>query len=212
MIQKPARCPFDPTKGPWVTIAPPPRLSMTVAVLGAPRPPAKTQWPAAWSRSLNTSMAASSSGGARPAVSSVTETRYCISDPLRWGQAPRIGAAAYPGYERAPPDSTPPGLNLALDQQTRVVYLRLLPCGAVVKNADIMPTRRVAAPRRGERYHALMAAIVARLPFGLSRIVAPSFLGFAIINGFTFSVDLGLLSLCHGVLRWPYPAAVTLSS
>jgi putative flippase GtrA len=65
--------------------------------------------------------------------------------------------------------------------------------------------------RRGERYHALMAAIVRRLPFGLSRIVAPSFLGFAIINGFTFSVDLGLLSLCHGVLKWPYPAAVTLS-
>jgi putative flippase GtrA len=64
---------------------------------------------------------------------------------------------------------------------------------------------------RGERYHALMAAIVRRLPFGLSRIVAPSFLGFAIINGFTFSVDLGLLSLCHGVLKWPYPAAVTLS-
>ena len=65
--------------------------------------------------------------------------------------------------------------------------------------------------RQGERYHALMAAIVRSLPFGLSRIVAPSFLGFAIINGFTFSVDLGLLTLCHGVLRWPYPAAVTLS-
>lgn len=56
-----------------------------------------------------------------------------------------------------------------------------------------------------------MATIARRLPFGLSRIVAPSFLGFAVINGFTFSVDLGLLSLCHGVLRWPYPAAVTLS-
>ena len=56
-----------------------------------------------------------------------------------------------------------------------------------------------------------MATIARRLPFGLSRIVAPSFLGFAIINGFTFSVDLGLLSLCHGVLKWPYPAAVTLS-
>ena len=80
-----------------------------------------------------------------------------------------------------------------------------------MKNADIMPTRRVAAPRRGERYHALMATVVARLPFGLSRIVAPSFLGFAIINGFTFGVDLGLLSLCHGLLKWPYPAAVTLS-
>src|ERR1700752_675786 len=56
-----------------------------------------------------------------------------------------------------------------------------------------------------------MAAVVRRLPLGLSRIVAPSFLGFAIINGFTFSVDLGLLSLGHGVWKWPYPAAVTLS-
>jgi putative flippase GtrA len=80
-----------------------------------------------------------------------------------------------------------------------------------VKNAHTTPARIAAVTRRGKRYHALMAAIVRRLPFGLSRIVAPSFLGFAIINVFTFSVDLGLLSLCHGVLKWPYPAAVTLS-
>lgn len=80
-----------------------------------------------------------------------------------------------------------------------------------MENADTTPARNPAATRRGERFHALMVAIVARLPFGLSRIVAPSFLGFAIINGFTFSVDLGLLSLGHGVLKWPYPAAVTLS-
>ena len=81
----------------------------------------------------------------------------------------------------------------------------------VLENAGTTPARIAAVTRRGERYHALMAAIVRRLPFGLSRIVAPSFLGFAIINGFTFLVDLGLLSLCHGVLKWPYPAAVTLS-
>jgi hypothetical protein len=65
-------------KGPSVTIASPPRLSMTVAVLGEARPPAKTQWPSAWSRSLNTSIAAISSGVARPAGSWITETRYCI--------------------------------------------------------------------------------------------------------------------------------------
>ncbi|WP_194899673.1 GtrA family protein [Catenulispora pinisilvae] len=56
-----------------------------------------------------------------------------------------------------------------------------------------------------------MAAVVRRLPFGLSRIVAPSLLGFAVINGFTFSVDLGLLTLAHRLLHWPYPAAVTVS-
>jgi putative flippase GtrA len=80
----------------------------------------------------------------------------------------------------------------------------------VLENTDTT-SARTAATRRGERYHALMATLVGRLPFGLSRIVAPSFLGFAIINGFTFSVDLGLLSLCHGALKWPYAAAVTLS-
>ena len=56
-----------------------------------------------------------------------------------------------------------------------------------------------------------MAAVVRRLPFGLSRVVAPSLLGFAVINGFTFSVDLGLLTLAHRLLHWPYPAVVTVS-
>ena len=67
------------------------------------------------------------------------------------------------------------------------------------------------ATRRGQRFHALMAAVVRNLPFGLSRIVAPSLLGFAVINGFTFSVDLALLTLAHRLLHWPYPAAVTVS-
>src|ERR1022692_714428 len=43
MIQKPARYSFDSRKGPSVNIASPPRLSMTVAELGAARPQAKTQ-------------------------------------------------------------------------------------------------------------------------------------------------------------------------
>ena len=67
------------------------------------------------------------------------------------------------------------------------------------------------ATRRGQRFHTLTAAVAGRLPFGLSRIVAPSLLGFAVINGFTFSVDLVLLTLAHRVLHWPYPAAVTVS-
>src|SRR5262249_22580753 len=77
-IQKPARYSFDSTKGPSVNIASSPRLSMTVAELGAARPPAKTQCPSPLSRSLNASMAAISSEVARPAVSSITETKYCI--------------------------------------------------------------------------------------------------------------------------------------
>jgi putative flippase GtrA len=68
-----------------------------------------------------------------------------------------------------------------------------------------------ASARRGERFHALMSRIVGRLPFGLSSLVAPSFLGFAVINGFTFSVDLAALSLADKLLHWPYAAAATAS-
>lgn len=64
---------------------------------------------------------------------------------------------------------------------------------------------------RGERFAAVLAAIVRRLPFGLARVVPPSLLGFAIINGFTFTVDLVLLTSLHGGLRWPLPVAVTVS-
>src|SRR6266536_4411616 len=70
-IQKPARYSFVSAKGPSVSIGSSPRLSMTVAVLGAARPPAKTQWRSALSRSLNALMAACSSGVAKPAVSSI---------------------------------------------------------------------------------------------------------------------------------------------
>lgn len=75
----------------------------------------------------------------------------------------------------------------------------------------LQETAVTAAVRRDERFHALMAAIVRRLPFGLSRVVAASLLGFAVINGFTFTVDLVLLALAHRLLHWPYAAAVTVS-
>ncbi|MFE3174814.1 GtrA family protein [Amycolatopsis sp. NPDC059090] len=54
-----------------------------------------------------------------------------------------------------------------------------------------------------DRFARLCETVVRVLPFGLSRIVAPSFLGFAVINGFTFGVDLLLLTLFHGGLKWP---------
>jgi hypothetical protein len=52
------------------------------------------------------------------------------------------------------------------------------------------PVRAQHRAARGERFTAVMAACVRRLPFGLAGIVAPSLLGFAVINLFTFSVDL----------------------
>jgi putative flippase GtrA len=53
--------------------------------------------------------------------------------------------------------------------------------------------------------------VVARLPFGLSSVVAPTFLGFCVINSFTFGVDLVLLWALHGWLNVPVPVAVTVA-
>jgi len=39
--------------------------------------------------------------------------------------------------------------------------------------------------------------------------IPPTLVGFALINGFTFGVDLALVTLGHGVLGWPLPAAIT---
>ena len=74
---------------------------------------------------------------------------------------------------------------------------------------------RVESPsRRGqlvERFQKFCVAVVGRLPFGLKSIVAPTLLGFALINGCTFAVDLLLLSGLHAGLRVPLPVAVTVA-
>ncbi len=62
-----------------------------------------------------------------------------------------------------------------------------------------------------ERFHQICGRVVGRLPFGLNSIVAPTFLGFCIINGFTFGVDLVLLTALHGGLRVPFVIAVTIA-
>ncbi|HKN56022.1 MAG TPA: GtrA family protein, partial [Amycolatopsis sp.] len=49
------------------------------------------------------------------------------------------------------------------------------------------------------------------MPLGLSRVVAPTFLGFCVINGFTFGVDLGLLTAFHGGLRLPIWLSISLA-
>ena len=56
-----------------------------------------------------------------------------------------------------------------------------------------------------------MTALVRRLPFGLDRMIVPNLVGFALINGCTFALDLGLLTTFHGGLGWPVPVSVTLS-
>ena len=60
-------------------------------------------------------------------------------------------------------------------------------------------------------FHELCVRVVAKLPFGLDSVVAPTFLGFAVINSFTFGVDLVVLTLLHGVFGVAFPIAVTVA-
>ena len=68
MIQRPLTYFFDSRYGPSVNTASPSRPSMTVAVMGDARRPAKTQWPSACS-SLKALIAAISSAVAESDLS-----------------------------------------------------------------------------------------------------------------------------------------------
>ena len=52
---------------------------------------------------------------------------------------------------------------------------------------------------------------VARLPLGLDSVVAPTFLGFVVINGGTFAIDLLLLTAFRDGLGVALPVAVTVA-
>ena len=67
------------------------------------------------------------------------------------------------------------------------------------------------SPTGATWFTAATTAVVRHLPFGLSGVIAPSLLGFAVINGFTFGLDLTLLTVFHGVLHWPVAVSITLS-
>lgn len=69
---------------------------------------------------------------------------------------------------------------------------------------DTTPVRRTV-PQRFARF---CEAVAARLPFGLSRVVAPTFVGFVLINSSTFAADLLVITALHGGLGVPYPVAV----
>jgi putative flippase GtrA len=69
----------------------------------------------------------------------------------------------------------------------------------------------MAGATRAQWFADAMSAVVRRLPFGLDRVVPPNLLGYAIINGSTFGVDLSLLTLFHGRLGWPVAVSITLS-
>lgn len=62
-----------------------------------------------------------------------------------------------------------------------------------------------------DRFTHWCEVVVHRLPFGLDRLVPPTFLGFALINSFTFGVDLVLLTLLHGGFGLPVWLSVTVA-
>ncbi|MDY6998362.1 MAG: GtrA family protein [Actinomycetota bacterium] len=67
------------------------------------------------------------------------------------------------------------------------------------------------APGAPERFHRWCERSLDRLPWRLGRLVAPTFLGFCLINSFTFGVDLVLLVVLHGLAQVPYPIAVSVA-
>jgi putative flippase GtrA len=69
----------------------------------------------------------------------------------------------------------------------------------------------MTSENRGQWFANAMTAISRRLPFGLSRVIPPNVVGYLLINGTTFCLDLALLTMFHGGLGVPLPVAVTLS-
>lgn len=69
------------------------------------------------------------------------------------------------------------------------------------------PPHSVAA----ERFARFCEAVVRRLPFGLSRVVPPTLLGFALLNGSTFTFDVVLLTVLHELLGLPHALSFTIA-
>ncbi len=65
--------------------------------------------------------------------------------------------------------------------------------------------------RLADQFHNRCEAVVNRLPFGLGSLVAPTVLGFCLINGLCFGIDLAILTSLHSGLRLPVPIAVTVA-
>ena len=74
-----------------------------------------------------------------------------------------------------------------------------------------MATVLTRAEHRGERFGAAMATAVRRLPWGLSGVIPPSLLGFAVINGFTFGVDIALLTVLRSWVGLPLWLSITIA-
>lgn len=83
--------------------------------------------------------------------------------------------------------------------------------GAEVSSEPAPRAGRDRADGAAARWFAgVTRAIHSGLPGWLRRLVPVTFIGYAIINGTAFGIDMAFLSLFHGNARLPYPMAVTL--
>ncbi|GAA5194496.1 hypothetical protein GCM10023322_59040 [Rugosimonospora acidiphila] len=65
--------------------------------------------------------------------------------------------------------------------------------------------------RVGERVDGALASVLERLPPRLRRVLPRELVGFAILGGFTFLIDLGLLSALHAWTGLPEAAEVSIA-
>jgi len=77
--------------------------------------------------------------------------------------------------------------------------------------AVTMPCPSPGRVRAADRFARLCSALVRQLPGGLAALVAPSVVGFALINGCTFGVDLAFLTVLRSGFGWPLWLAISLS-
>jgi putative flippase GtrA len=70
---------------------------------------------------------------------------------------------------------------------------------------------RVTESDARTRFRGACAAVVAVLPRRVRTVLAPSMIGFAVVNGFTFVVDLLLLSLLVDGIGLPLWAGITVA-
>ncbi len=60
-----------------------------------------------------------------------------------------------------------------------------------------------------ERFAAFCDGVARRVPRRLAGVVTARVVGYALINGCTFGLDLLVLTVLHGVVGWPTAAAIT---
>jgi putative flippase GtrA len=62
-----------------------------------------------------------------------------------------------------------------------------------------------------DRFGAFTGNVAGLLPLGLGRLVAPTLVGYVVINGSTFALDLALLTVLHSGFGLLLPAAFTVA-